>query len=100
MNTRIANKVATRFRTYPTAYSPQQVQEAFRTLGKPIPVSDWETYSQQREALRPAPQSATAGTPTYGEMSVGDLKALAKDKGLSGYSKMKKDELVELLTNS
>ena len=35
----------------------------------------------------------------YNKMKVGELKALAKEKGLTGYSKLRKNELVELLLN-
>ena len=35
--------------------------------------------------------------PDYGKMSAAELKALAKERGLKGYSKLKKAELVELL---
>lgn len=36
----------------------------------------------------------------FQEMTVGELKAMAKAQGLTGYSKMRKHELVELLENS
>ncbi|WMM24053.1 Rho termination factor N-terminal domain-containing protein [Tissierella sp. MB52-C2] len=34
---------------------------------------------------------------TIEEMTVDELKELAKEKGLEGYSKLKRDELVDLL---
>lgn len=35
--------------------------------------------------------------PDYGSMTVEDLKKLAKEKNIQGYSTMKKDELVKAL---
>ena len=46
-----------------------------------------------------APAAAPAGdAPDYASMSAKDLKGLAKERGLKGYSKLKKDELVALLS--
>ena len=40
------------------------------------------------------------GDPDYEGMTVSDLKAFAKDKGLSGYSTMKKAEIIALLQSA
>ncbi len=39
----------------------------------------------------------TAEIPDYDNMTVDDLKTLAKQNGVSGYSNMKKDELIAVL---
>jgi len=44
------------------------------------------------------PAVDTEEAPDYASMKVGDLKALAKDRGLTGYSGMKKDDLINLLS--
>ena len=36
-------------------------------------------------------------TPNYTDMTVSELRKLAKDKGVAGYSTMKKDELISSL---
>ena len=36
-------------------------------------------------------------TPDYANMTVSELKKLAKEKGVTGYSTMKKDELISSL---
>lgn len=44
-----------------------------------------------------APQEEATPNTDYTKMSVADLKAEAKSRGLKGYSKMKKAELIDLL---
>lgn len=44
-----------------------------------------------------AKASSSIGSPKVEEMKVTELKELAKSRGIKGYSKMKKGELVELL---
>ncbi len=39
------------------------------------------------------------GTNSLNELTVAEFKKIAKDKGLSGYSHLKKTELIELLSN-
>lgn len=39
-----------------------------------------------------------AATPDYESMTLADLKALCKEKGVKGYSTLKKAEIIELLT--
>jgi len=41
--------------------------------------------------------SDSNGKVNYSEMTIQDLQALCKDKGLSGYSNLSKDELVKFV---
>jgi hypothetical protein len=176
MNSRTAKKIVAQFASRPLTYTPEQVAQAHRTVGRPPAASEMESYLSARAAQaakvedRKQGQAALAGTAkarreaniarlearradriairrqkeaarlaalpketvvqvgaveakieagadgvlgtaddevtiqkagtAYSEMGVAELKALCKDKGLSGYSKMKKDELVDLLTKS
>jgi large subunit ribosomal protein L21 len=43
-------------------------------------------------------KEATEGSSDYDSMTVAELKAAAKDKGISGYTSLKKAELIEALT--
>lgn len=153
MNSRIAKKIVAQFASRPLTYTPEQVAQAHRTVGRPPVASEMASYLSARAAQaakvedRKQGQAALAGTAkarreaniarlaslpketvvqvgaveagadgvlgtvgdevtiqkagtAYSEMGVAELKALCKDKGLSGYSKMKKDDLVDLLTKS
>lgn len=46
---------------------------------------------------KPAPKKATKASVDYDAMKLADLKALCKEKGLKGYSTLKKAEIIELL---
>ncbi|MDM9631339.1 50S ribosomal protein L21 [Robiginitalea aurantiaca] len=53
---------------------------------------------QKATAAKETKPSAAAATEDFSGKTVAELKALAKDKGISGYSSMKKAELLSALT--
>lgn len=64
-------------------------RSAKKALPEPVPVEQTETV--------PEAEQVTASSDGLG---VAELRALCKDKGLTGYSKLKKDELIALLAKS
>ena len=60
-----------------------------------------ETVKEEKvEAPKAEPKKVAkkAATPDYESMTLADLKALCKEKGVKGYSTLKKAEIIELLT--
>lgn len=49
------------------------------------------------KVIEPVKEEVVEATKNTSDMNLTELKALAKEKGIKGYSKMKKDELLELL---
>lgn len=122
MNLRIAKKVLKNYLTG-CRYSPEQVKAAHRRAKVPMPsgvdlasgqdftgfvVADVETGRiktsfHHRTGTAPShlPDALVPGGSDHDNMetkSLTELKALAKEKGLSGYSTLKKAELIALLT--
>lgn len=127
MNKRIAEKIIKRFNSgsfYRTIYNLEQVVRAHQVAGVALP-EDIRKEWQEKSAATPAPTEMVvqvgavevkveagddgvlgteddkktiqkAGT-ELSKLSVSELKEKAKAAGLSGYSKLKKDELVDML---
>lgn len=56
-----------------------------------------EVKKEEKVEAKPA-KKAKVAKPNYEEMNLTELKALCKEKGLKGYSTLKKAEIIELLS--
>lgn len=57
-------------------------------------VVEFDDFSEEKKENKKAEKKET---PNYADMTVSELRKIAKDKGVAGYSTMKKDELISSL---
>ena len=62
-----------------------------------VDVTGFERMRREQAKTEAVKQEATNEAKTLEDMTYNELKALAKGKGIQGYHKMKKQELIEAL---
>ena len=121
MKPRFAKKVVTRVKSgevTATSYSRQTVVAAFAQQEEDLPahlMKPWDEAEAERQRRREAnearlaalkalqeedreiEQAAMTREVEYSSMKVVELRALARERGVRGFSKMKKAELVDAL---
>jgi len=106
MNQRIAKKIVQSCESGNAHYTPTQIQIAHQIMGreqpKPITIDIKRARNEDGHFMpdnpaTPATNEAWEGGTSPVEYTVKELRSMAKGKGLSGYSKMKKDDLLSTL---
>lgn len=109
MNKRIAKKTVKNHEAKKGNTPWDRLVRAFRRLGRKVPeareiaadVADKAegAFSEVQEAVEAVDDAVgeVRETVDYAKMKVAELKALAKKRGVKGFSKMKKAELIKAL---
>ena len=105
MNRRIAKKIVQSCAAGHAHYTPTQIRIAHQIMGKEIPTRTVEIKRARNDEGHFIPDDPT--TTTTDEAWVGgvaptaytvkELRSMAKDKGITGYSRMTKDNLMTTL---
>ena len=105
MKKRQAKKIVSKQKTGATTFRWASVVRAFRRLGKRAPAREVVGKVEQavedvKEAVEEVAEAAEAVEEVVdlAKLKVAELKAMAKSKGIPGYSGMKKADLIKALS--
>ena len=93
MNRRTADKIVKMYEAGHRTHRPDSVGTAFRKMGLPVPGPDKAPVVPKPVDVVNPPVSID-----FKSMKVAELKSIAKERGLSGYSSMKKADLIDALS--
>ena len=106
MNRRIAKKIVQSYNSGNLFYTPTQIRAAHSIMGmgQPKPrvidikrARDDEGHFVPDDLTTPTTNEAWEGGSSPTEHTVKELRTMAKEKGITGYSKMKKEALLSTL---